>query len=110
LMADRIRADRREFLHTYRPARHIHEMDRWHSHNPAATREQTVQEFEGIIERARARGATVSNHLSNTARDISWPAGTDHDLAAIESRIQAMGGRVLREPNAAGGRHWHVDW
>jgi hypothetical protein len=52
----------------------------------------------------------VSNHLSDTARDISWPTGTIQELDAIEARIRALGATVLREPNAAGGRHWHVDW
>ena len=110
LMAQRIRANRREFLGTYRAAPHITEMDRWYIANQTASVAQTVTEFEAIITRARAAGATVSNHLSDTARDISWPAGTDQVLNQIESRINALGASVIREPNAAGGRHWHVDW
>ena len=110
LMAERIRANRQEFLRTYRPAQHIQEMDAWVIANPRATRDQTVARFEAIIQAAVARGAAVSNHLSDSARDISWPIGTDAELAAIEARIRALGARVLREPNAAGGRHWHVDW
>ena len=109
-MAQRIRSDRQEFLRTYRPEQHIAEMDQWFSRNRDATLSQAVDEFEQIIQRARARGAVVSNHLSDTARDISWPIGTSQQLDAIEARIRVLGGSVLREPNAAGGRHWHVDW
>lgn len=110
LMAERIRADRAEFLRTYRPSQHITEMAEWTAQNPNATLAQTVDEFERIVDRARARGATVSNHLSDTARDISWPMGTPGELDAIEARIRQMGARVIRAPHAAGGRHWHVDW
>ncbi len=110
LMAQRIRTNRQEFLGTYRQTQHILEMDRWFLANRAATLQQTVNEFEAIINRARTRGALVSNHLSNTARDISWPISTPQQLNTIEARIQALGATVLREPNAAGGRHWHVDW
>lgn len=110
LMAQRIRANRAEFLATYRAATHISEMERYVLANPNATEEQTVVEFEAIIRRAIERGATVSNHLSDSARDISWPTGTAAELDAIEARIVALGATVLREPNAAGGRHWHVDW
>lgn len=110
LMAQRIRANRREFLSTYRPATHISEMGQWHLQNRTATERATVDEFERIIQRAAARGVMVSNHLSNTARDISWPHGTNQQLDVIEARIRAMGASVIREPNAAGGRHWHVDW
>jgi len=110
LMAQRIRANRREFLSTYRPATHITEMGQWHLQNRTATERATVDEFERIIQRAVARGVVVSNHLSNTARDISWPHGTNQQLDAIEARIRAMGASVIREPNAAGGRHLHVDW
>ena len=110
LMAQRLRATRHEFLRTYRAAQHITEMDQWYQRNRSATMDATVDEFERIIQRARARGAVVSNHLSDTARDISWPIGTPQQLNAIEARINALGARVIREPNAAGGRHWHVDW
>lgn len=110
LMAQRIRANRREFLSTYRSATHITEMSQWQLQNMTATERATVDEFERIIQRATARGVMVSNHLSNTARDISWPIGTNQQLDAIEARIRAMGASVIREPNAAGGRHWHVDW
>lgn len=110
LMAQRIRANRQEFLQTYAWRPHIAEMNQWIINNPGATELQTVDEFERIINRARTRGAAVSNHLSNTARDISWPVGTPQDLNAIEARINALGASVIREPNAAGGRHWHVDW
>jgi hypothetical protein len=110
LMAQRILANRQEFLRTYRPAQHITEMDQWNLRNRTATALATADEFERIIQRARARGALVSNHLSDAARDISWPIGTNRQLDAIEARIRALGAIVLREPNAAGGRHWHVDW
>lgn len=110
LMAQRIRANRLEFLRTYRPTWHITAMDQWLRRHPSATERETVDEFERLIEQARARGALVSNHLSNTARDISWPIGSRQQLDAIEARINVMGGTVLREPHAAGGRHWHVDW
>lgn len=110
LMAQRIRANRQEFLGTYAQAQHITEMDQWYLHNQTATEQATTDEFERIIQRARTRGALVSNHLSDTARDISWPIGTNRQLDAIEARIRALGGKVLREPQAPGGRHWHVDW
>ena len=110
LMAQRIRANRQEFLQTYRGAQHIAEMDQWLQRNRTASLQTTVDEFERIIHRARARGAVVSNHLSDTARDISWPIGSPQELNAIEARIRALGATVIREPNAAGGRHWHVDW
>ncbi len=110
LMAQRIRTNRQEFPGAYRRTQHIIEMDRWFQANRNATLQQTVNEFEAIINRARARGAIVSNHLSNTARDISWPTGGPQQLKTIEARIQALGATVIREPNAAGGRHWHVDW
>jgi len=110
LMAERIRANRLEFLRTYRPAQHITEMDRWYLQHRLATLQATADEFERIIRRARARGATVSNHLSDSARDISWPNGSALQLNVIEARIQALGANVIREPHAAGGRHWHVDW
>ncbi|MGY0557319.1 MULTISPECIES: hypothetical protein [unclassified Lysobacter] len=110
LMAQRIRVSRGEFLTTYRMTRHITEMDEWFRGYPRATETETVDAFEALIEQARARGAQVSNHLSNTARDISWPSGSHRELDLIEARIQELGASVLREPRAAGGRHWHVDW
>ena len=110
LMAQRIRASRSEFLRTYRTTRHILEMDEWFRRYPRATEQETVDEFERLIREARARGALVSNHLSDRARDISWPTGTARELDLIEARINELGATVLREPHAAGGRHWHVDW
>lgn len=110
LMAQRIRANRQEFLNTYRPRPHIIKMDAWYQRNKRAHFVDTVNEFEKIITQARANGALVSNHLSNTARDISWPFGTAKELDSIEARINQLGATVIREPNAAGGRHWHVDW
>jgi hypothetical protein len=110
LMAQRIRASRDEYLNTYRSSPHIMEMDRWYTSNAHANLEETTNEFERIITGAVSRGAIVSNHLSNTARDISWPTGNPEQLNAIETRIRALGASVIREPNAAGGSHWHVDW
>jgi hypothetical protein len=110
LMAERIREDRQEFLRTYLRRTHIVEMDRWAQRHPRATLEETTTEFERIIRRAVARGTVVSNHLSDSARDISWPAGSHEALNHIERRINELGGHVIREPRAAGGRHWHVDW
>ena len=110
LMAARIRADRHEFLQTYLPRPHIHDMDRWFLANLNASLDDTIDAFEIIIARAVQNGAVVSNHLSNTARDISWPVGDARALNRIEARIRALGARVIREPRAAGGRHWHVDW
>lgn len=110
LMAERIRANRAEFMGTYAHRLHILEMDRWFTSNPNASLFQTVDEFERIIRGARANGEIVSNHLSDSARDISWPIGTPGVLNQIEQRIQHLGGRVIREPRAAHGRHWHVDW
>ena len=110
LMVQRIRANRQEFLNTYARRQHIQEMDRWFLANRTATEAQMVNEFEQIIRRARTRGAVVSNHLSDSARDISWPIGAPNALNNIESRINALGASVIREPNAAGGRHWHIDW
>lgn len=110
LMAERIRANRAEFMGTYAHRAHILEMDRWVTNNRNATLVQTIDEFDRVIRVARANGEIVSNHLSDSARDISWPIGTLEVLNQIEQRIQQLGGRVIREPQAAGGRHWHVDW
>lgn len=57
LMAQRIRANRQEFLGTYRRTQHITEMDHWFQANRGKTLQQTVAEFEAIINRARSRGA-----------------------------------------------------
>jgi len=110
LMAQRILANRIEFLQTYTWRQHIGEMNQFIINNPRATLDQTTQRFEAIINTARLRGAQVSNHLSDTARDISIPIGLPATLNTIETRIQALGASVIREPNAAGGPHWHVDW
>ena len=110
LMADRIRANRQEFLTTYARRRHIIEMDQWILQNPNASRDQTVARFDQIIRHAVARGDVVSNHLSNAARDIAWPNGSAQTLNEIQERIEALGATVLREPRAQDGRHWHIDW
>ena len=110
LMAQRIIANRIEFLQTYTWRQHIGEMNQFIINNPRATLDQTTVRFEAIINTARLRGAQVSNHLSDTARDISIPIGLPTTQDTIETRIQALGATVIREPNAAGGPHWHVDW
>jgi len=110
LMAERILADRLEFLQTYTWRQHIGQMNQFIITNPSASLEETTNRFETIINQARGRGAQVSNHLSDTARDISIPAGTDETRNNIEARINELGASVIREPNAAGGPHWHIDW
>lgn len=110
LMAQRIIANRLEFLQTYTWRQHIGEMNQFIINNPRATLDQTTVRFEAIINTARLRGAQVSNHLSDTARDISIPIGLPATQNTIATRIQALGATVIREPNAAGGPHWHVDW
>ena len=67
LMAERIRANRAEFMGVYAHRLHILEMDRWVASNRNATLIQTANEFERIIRIARANGETVSNHLSDSA-------------------------------------------
>jgi hypothetical protein len=110
LMAQRIGADRREFLNTYRPAVHITEMDQWVRDHSEETTAQRANTFEGIIRRALSRGARVSNHLADNAIDISWPIGDEQTLNRIEQRLNELGGHVIREANAPAGRHWHVDF
>jgi hypothetical protein len=109
-MAASRRADRDTFLQTYRPAPHITAMDNWASSHPQATERETVNEFERIIRAARQSGAVVSNHLSDSARDISVPAGGSRVREQVAARIEELGGHLIREENAAGGPHWHVDW
>jgi hypothetical protein len=109
-MAERIRANRNEFLSTYENRKTIQQMNAWVISHPNATLQQTTSEFERLIRAARLGGATVSNHLSDHARDISWPNGTPQQLNNIENRINALGGLAIRELNAAGGPHWHIDW
>lgn len=110
LMADRIIADEAEFLSTYIPRTHIKEMVNWVHSNQKATRAQTVAAFDKIINKALANGAKVSNHLSNTARDISIPRGGGKVRNQIENRFNQLGISVIREPKAAGGPHWHLDF
>lgn len=110
LMAQRRRTNRHQFLGTYRPAQHITEMDEWVTSHPTASLSDTTAAFERIIEAARRRGATVSNHLSDRARDISIPAGGPAIQAQVRHRLQALGAHVLDEHDAVGGAHWHVDY
>jgi hypothetical protein len=110
LMAQSRRANRQGFLGTYRAAPHITEMDIWMTAHPTATLNDTVNEFEAIINRARQGGAAVSNHLADRARDISIPVGGHEVQQRVRDRIQALGGHVIDERDAAGGPHWHVDY
>ena len=110
LMADRRRANRQQFLHTYVHAHHITEMDAWVAANPTATPNETTDAFERIIVAARSRGATVSNHLSDRARDISIPFGGHDVQQEIRNRFQTLGAHVIDEHDAVGGAHWHVDY
>src|SRR5262245_22729831 len=105
LMAQRRRANRKQFLHTYRAAKHITEMDQWVTKHPRATEQETVDEFVRIIRRARQRGAKVSNHLSDQARDISIPVGGPAVQNRVRARIQELGGVVLDDQVPVGGLH-----
>lgn len=109
LMAQRRRVNRQQFLHTYLPAQHIREMDEWVTAHPHASERETVEAFEQIILRALARGARVSNHLTNIARDVSIPRGTAEQQEHIRQRFSELGGHVINEHDATGGPHWHVD-
>jgi len=110
LMAERRLQNRHQFLHTYRPAHHITEMDHWVTHHPHASQDETVAAFVEIINRARQRGAVVSNHLSDHARDISIPHGDHRVRSQVRVRLRELGAHVLDEHDAVGGPHWHVDY
>jgi hypothetical protein len=110
LMAQRRRANRRQFLRTYRHGRHITEMDLWVARHLQASEQETVDEFVRIINRARSRGARVSNHLSDQARDIGIPVGGHAVETRVRARLQELGGHVIDEHDAVGGAHWHVDF
>ncbi|HAT43299.1 MAG TPA: hypothetical protein DCS87_16440 [Rheinheimera sp.] len=110
LMADRLIASKDEFLSVYANRPHITEMINWQSANPNATRDEMVEAFNDIIVRAISNGAVVSNHLSNTARDISVPRGDTEQVNEIEDRFNELGVSIIREPNAPAGAHWHVDF
>ncbi len=110
LMVERRRSNRDQFLRTYVHAQHITEMDEWVTEHPTASAVETSTAFERIIEAARRRGATVSNHLSDRARDISIPAGGADVQQQVRRRLQALGAHVIDEHDAVGGAHWHVDY
>jgi hypothetical protein len=113
LMVERIRASIDGFTQgegSYISRPHTEEMKAWQRANPNSSVEKNVDAFESIIRRARNNGAVVSNHLSDHARDITIPIGTTTQLNQIESRFNEIGVRVIREPNAVGGPHWHLDW
>jgi hypothetical protein len=110
LMEERRVANRSQFLHVYLPARHITEMDTWVTNHPDASEDDTVAAFVDIINRARQRGAVVSNHLSDRARDISIPQGGRDFRNQIRSRFQQLGAHVIDEHGATGGPHWHIDY
>jgi hypothetical protein len=84
-------------------------MDEWVTAHPNASKSQTEDAFEQIILRALAGGARVSNHLTNSARDVSIPHGTPEQQARIRQRFSELGGHVIDEHDATGGPHWHVD-
>jgi hypothetical protein len=110
LMADRRRRNRHEFLHTYRAAPHITEMDQWVTNHPQASQQETATAFVEIINRARRNGAVVSNHLSDRARDISIPVGDHHLRDRVRARLRELGAHVIDEADAVGGPHWHIDY
>lgn len=110
LMAQRRLSNRAQFLHTYRPARHITEMDSWVTAHPNATEEEATAAFVGIINIARRNGAVVSNHLSDRARDISIPIGNRQVQHRVRARLHELGAHVIDEHDAVGGPHWHVDF
>ena len=110
LMAQRRRANRKQFLETYRPAAHITEMDHWVTAHASASEAETVSAFEGIIERARRAGAAVSNHLTDRARDVSIPRGGELMQTRVRHRLRQLGAHVIDEHEAVGGPHWHVDY
>ena len=110
LMAQRRRANRLQFLRTYRPTQHITEMDNWVAAHPRATERETVDAFETIIRRAVARGAAVSNHLTNRARDISVPAGGREVQTEVRQWFTDQGAHLIDEHDATGGPHWHIDF
>lgn len=110
LMADRRRENRDQFLQVYTQAAHITEMDTWVTQHPTASAAETTTAFEEIIQRALANGATVSNHLSDRARDVSIPLGGTDVQDQIRRRMRELGAHVLDEQDAVGGPHWHVDY
>jgi RHS repeat-associated protein len=110
LMAQRIRVNETQFTETYTPRPHTQEMKAWVRAHPDATMSETSQAFSGIIRRALATGAAVSNHLSDTARDISIPHGSRIEQNQVEARFNEQGVHVLRETDAVGGPHWHLDF
>jgi hypothetical protein len=109
-MAQRILQNRAQFLSTYYHAPHIVEMDAWVSAHRPATESDTTTAFVDIITRARQRGAVVSNHLSDHARDISIPLGGSEVQETIRRRLHELGAHVIDEHDAVGGPHWHVDY
>ncbi|RWP87408.1 MAG: hypothetical protein EOR11_13880 [Mesorhizobium sp.] len=110
LMAQRRLANRTQFLRIYRSAQHITEMDAWATQHPHATQSQATDAFERIIHSARGRGATVSNHLNDSARDISIPHGNHHQQGEVQRALRNWGAHVILERDATGGPHWHLDY
>src|SRR5262249_62028073 len=107
---ERRRLNGQQFRQPYRPPRHIRGRAWWSPNNPRATGHRKVAAWVSITERARRSGAVVSNHLSDTARDISIPAGGAAVQTQVRQRIEQLGGRVIDERDAVGGPHWHVDF
>jgi hypothetical protein len=62
--------------------------------------------FSSLIEQARARGRTVSAHLTNQARDITVPRTNQTEIAGL---IRELGGTLIT--NEPGHRpHWHISY
>lgn len=110
LMAARLKANRQQFLRTYRPAPHITAMDDWGSAHPDASIAETSAAFEQIISAALQLGAVVSNHLTDRSRDIGIPSGGRSTQRLVKLRLQELGAHVIDERDAVGGPHWHVDY
>jgi hypothetical protein len=115
LMYDGARRNPQELAQVYGNRPYIQQMNEWHRSHPGATRDASVQAFEGFVNQARQQGYPVSNHLpsadgNTVARDIRVPQGGPEMQQQVQERIHELGGRVLREENASTGAHWHVDW
>lgn len=109
-LARQIRQNRAIFTATYGTGRqYTRDMLAWHAANPAASEDATIEQFVMFLNEGNSRGERISNHVGNDAIDISWPVGTPQDLDKIEAHITNLGARVIREKNAAGGPHWHID-
>ncbi|GGF71006.1 hypothetical protein GCM10011332_26220 [Terasakiella brassicae] len=107
LMAKRRMASREDFMGTYTNHDYIKEMDQYVTDNPNASLGTVTSEFERIIRAALAAGYKVSDHLSDTARDVSIPRANKSDVRTF---FENSGIRVLDESGASSGAHWHLDY